>query len=60
MRGRRKGRDKVSSNIKKARGYGAKGSNASEITNLIGPGLVINWEQGSTRAGSYRLNHLGL
>jgi hypothetical protein len=32
----------------------------SEITNLIGPGLVINWEQGSTGAGSYRLNHLGL
>jgi hypothetical protein len=29
-----------------------KGSNASEITNLIGPGLVVNWERGSTGAGS--------
>jgi hypothetical protein len=29
-----------------------KGLNASEITNLIKPGLVINWEQGSPGAGS--------
>jgi hypothetical protein len=28
-----------------------KGSNEGEITNLIRPGLVINWEQGSTGAG---------
>jgi hypothetical protein len=52
MRGCQKGRRERNSYIKKARGQEVKGSNTSEITNLIGPGLVINWKQGSTRAGS--------
>jgi hypothetical protein len=50
--GSSKGRRERNLDMKKVRGQEVKGSNASEITNLIRPGLVINWEQGSTRAGS--------
>jgi hypothetical protein len=52
IRGRQKGRRERNLDIEKARGQEVKGSNTSEITNLIGPGLVISWEQGSTGAGS--------
>jgi hypothetical protein len=50
--GSSKGRRERNSDMKKARGQEVKGSNVSGIMNLIGPGLVINWEQDSTRAGS--------
>ena len=34
--------------MEKERDWEVKGLNVSEITNLIGPRLVIKWEQGST------------
>ena len=37
--------------MEKVRGWEVKGSNVSEITNLIGSRLVIKQEQDSTRAG---------
>ena len=45
--------------MKKARGWEVKGSNASEITNLIGPRLVIKWEQGSIGDGSKAQPEMG-